>query len=108
MRRHLLGIIAIVLLVAGPLWLWREPNSFLAASCLRIGAVLAALWLAMPQLTQLSQWLYRAIIVIAIVAAAFSRYAVVLIPLLAVLYIFRPTKARGEAKMDKPAPNSQE
>ena len=100
MQRNMLGIIAVVMLIAGAVMLWWFVESkwdFLAASCLRIGAVLGALWLALPQLQEMSRWFYRAAIAIALVVAVFSKYAVVIVPILGILWFFGPKTGKHQA-----------
>jgi hypothetical protein len=54
MNRTLLGLIALVLLVVGGIAALRGPPdgsaAGLAGGCIRIGLVLGALWLALPQI----------------------------------------------------------
>ncbi len=107
MRRHLLGILAIVLLIAGPLWLWREPNNFLAASCLRIGAVLGALWLALPQLKTMPIWLYATVVGSFILIARWPKLAWVIVPAVIAMWILKP-RAGGQAKMKSSTPVRRE
>jgi hypothetical protein len=86
-RRHLLGILGVILVAAAVVMYFAAPeNNFWQASFMRIGFVLLALWLAWPQLVDLSRWLYWIIVAIAIVAAAFSKYAWVLIPVILVAF----------------------
>ena len=84
MRRHLLGIAGVLLLaLAAILFPLVDGNSQVwPAACLRIGLVLVVLWMAWPELVGLSRWLARAALVVAVVVAAFSKYAWILIPLL--------------------------
>ena len=58
MRRHLLGIISLLLLAAAAYGLVRfgtkeSHAEFLSSVCLRGGLVLGAIWLALPQLIRL-------------------------------------------------------
>ena len=92
MRRHLLGLLAIVLIVVGLSLMTFEQYAFLANSCWRIGLVLAALWLALPQLKGMSVWFRRAAIVVAVLAAAFSKYGLILLPLIFLMWIFSRKK----------------
>ena len=59
MRRTTLGILAILLLVVGFIVAWRGPEdgsaAGLAGGCVRVGLVLGALWLALPQITALAK-----------------------------------------------------
>jgi len=58
MRRNTLGILAIAVLLLGTLFWFRGPEDGsakpFAASCLRIGVVFLALWLALPQIQALA------------------------------------------------------
>ena len=76
-------------------------NIFVASSSWRVGLVLGALWLAFPHLDQMSRWFRRAAIVVAIVAAALSKYALILLPLIFLMWIFGRKKPAG-AKTDQP------
>src|SRR5438445_13583682 len=55
MRRTTLGILSIVLLIVGLIAVFRGPAdgsaSGFAGGCIRVGIVLGALWLALPQIT---------------------------------------------------------
>jgi hypothetical protein len=84
MRRHLLGIAGIVLLaLAAVLFPVVDGTSQVwPAACLRIGLVLVVLWMAWPELESMSRWLARAALVVAVVAAALSKYAWIILPLL--------------------------
>ena len=63
-----------------------------------MGLVLGVLWLALPQLERSSRWLYRVAIIIALAVAVFSRYAVILVPLLVAMLFLKPwgQSKRGE------------
>jgi hypothetical protein len=54
MNRHALGLIALLLVVVGFITAFRGPEDGSAAGfaggCVRVGLVLGALWLALPQL----------------------------------------------------------
>ncbi len=61
MHRPTVGVFALVLLVIGATALLVVDDSYtrqnVAGACLRIGAVLAALWLALPELQRsLNRW----------------------------------------------------
>src|SRR6478752_1008195 len=55
MRRTTLGILSLVLLLVGLIAVFRGPAdgsaSGFAGGCIRVGIVLGALWLALPQIT---------------------------------------------------------
>ena len=96
MRRHLLGILAIALIVGGLAYMPFDRTGFLANSCWRIGIVLAALWLAMPQLSEMAVWFRRAAIVVAVVAAALNKYGLILLPLIFLMWIFSGRKSTAQ------------
>ena len=59
-RRHILGVLSIVLLIAGFVLLIKYGLSSgqmttVASACMRIGAVLGAIWLAFPQVKDLAE-----------------------------------------------------
>ncbi len=104
MRRYLLGILAIASIIAAVVLMVLDVNAFVANSSLRIGLVLAALWLAMPQLHQMSRWFRNAAIVVAVVAAAASRYALILLPLLALMWLFGPRSDKPKTEQPQQDP----
>ena len=57
MNRTTLGVVAVLLLLVGGITAWRGPPDGsavgFAAGCIRVGLVLAALWLALPQILSL-------------------------------------------------------
>ena len=102
MQRHTLGILAIVFTVVG-LASFTHPEYPYFAISWRIGIVLIALWLALPQLQGFSVWLRRAAIVVAVVAAAFHKYGLILLPLIFFMWLFSKKKA---AETDSAEENS--
>jgi hypothetical protein len=56
-NRTLVGVIAIVLLVAaGILWLTAGSQNMWTGSCLKVGTVMAAFWLALPTIFHHRNW----------------------------------------------------
>ncbi len=98
MRRHAVGLIAIVLValaVALPYWVEESPNSQeLRAACLRIGTVMVILWLAYDQLRLVPIWLWFTFPGLLLVAARRPKWLLLLIPLLAVAAILKPRAPR--------------
>jgi hypothetical protein len=106
MRRQLLGIIAAVLIVVGASGILAGGGSssqtgLIASSAVRAGLVLGALWLAFPQIVELSArfppWLVGVFLLCCLVVAIRPRSATLIVPLLAVLlvmhflgWLFRP------------------
>lgn len=96
-RRHTLGTIAGVLLLTGLIILVSAPNSPVKSSvagvCLRVGLLLAAIWLALPQITAIFEryprWVWMTLAVAALVLLLTPSVLHLLIPLAliaAVLY----------------------
>ena len=90
MRRHLVGILAaLFFLGAVVFWIWPPSEQYeqFHAMCWRLGGILAALWLAYPDVCRLPAWLLLALPVLVIVLARWPRWFLLLVPLLIVLAI---------------------
>lgn len=94
MRRNLLGIIALALLVAAVYGLvvhgvTDDEASMITSICLRVGLVLGAAWLALPQLTRLSgkasPWIIVPVAAAAVAITVRPRTIVVFGPILLLL-----------------------
>ena len=94
MQRHALGIIALVSLVlgvAGILYYGTNDSqtSLMASMCMRIGLVIGALWLALPQFKRMSgglpTWAAGIVVLCLAIVIARPRTIVVLGPILLVL-----------------------
>jgi hypothetical protein len=107
MNRTALGLIALSLLVVGALAAWRGPPDGSAAGfaggCIRVGLVLGALWLALPQITgfftRAPRWLLTASAIAVVVCAVKPILLVFVVPLLGLLWFLGPKMA---SKADKP------
>ena len=94
-RRHAIGIIAVVLLATGaivPYVLEESPGTIdLKATCLRIGPLLAVIWLAYEQLKRIPVWLWCTLPVIVLLAATRLRWMIwLLVPLIVAAAILKP------------------
>lgn len=94
MRRHAIGIIAIVLLLgAAALWTWpldvgwHEP---LKAACSRLGPFMAALWLAYREVERLPRWLLATIPLLVLVLVLKPKWFFIALPIVIVMVILRP------------------
>jgi len=100
-RRLIIGIIALVLLaVAGYLWCFRPDGDFwttLCGACVRVGAVMAALWLAFPSVSRVPGWIYGIMLVGGIVVAVRPKWIVWVGPALVALWILRPRPQKKTA-----------
>jgi len=94
MHRPTVGIIALVLLAAAAVGLAFSPQDDpggIWAACLRVGLVVGALWLALPQLRRWPSWLGKAILLGALLLVAFKPKALVLaVGVYVVLIALRP------------------
>jgi len=108
MQRNLLGVIALVLLVAGgvvALGLAGPASSASwTGSAIKIGLMLGAIWLALPQierwLVNTPQWLLVASLIGIVLIAIRPWGAVVIVPLLIAMWLFGPRLAsQADAKL---------
>ncbi len=99
MHRPTLGLIALAALTtAGALWIWPLPwhgNQTLQGMCIRIGLVLGALWLALPQLCRLPLWLIQAGTGAAVLTAWRPRLAWLTVPLMLAILVLRRKKSHS-------------
>ncbi len=98
MRRHALGIIALLCLV-GTVVFWLQPprdawQAQAEAACWRGGTLAALLWLAFDQLQRLPGWLLGLLLASVAIVAIRPKTALLAIPLLIVLAILRPRFGR--------------
>ena len=101
MNRTLLGICALVSLVAGGITLARGQNDItstsFAAGCLRVGLVLGAMWLALPQINRMlattPRWLLVSLGIGLVVIVVRPWLALVVIPILIGLWFLGPRLA---------------
>ena len=108
MNRTSLGILAL-LLFGGGIYLALSPPSAaqspagFAAGCIRVGIVLGALWLALPQimrsLSRTPKWLLVASIIGIVACAVKPLLLIVAIPMLGLLWLLG---SKLRTKADKP------
>lgn len=90
MRRHIIGIMAVALLIgAVGFWIWPPAEQGLMvqleATCWRMGGCLAVLWLAYPDLRNIPRRFWIALPVSILVLVKWPRLFLLAIPLL-ILY----------------------
>lgn len=102
MRRHILGIIALALLLgAGVLSIWtpqagaEETWEAVRAAFTRVGALCAVIWLAYRELERLPAWLFSVIPIAGVLVAARPRWAIVIVPLIVAIMFLTPKKNHG-------------
>jgi len=98
MRRHLIGIIA-VLLFLGAVYYWIRPpqGSFqtqMEAACWRAGTLAAVLWLAYGEVRRMPAWFWIALPVLCVVLVRWPKQAVFAIPIIIALALLRPRVRR--------------
>jgi hypothetical protein len=95
MQRHLVGVLALILLAAGLLVLYgagdEASRQNLGAGCLRMGAVLAVLWLALPDVARpASRWVVLGLVIAVFFLARNPKAIVLVLVFLAALALLRP------------------
>ena len=94
MRRHAIGVIAIVLLLgAGALWIWPLETTWyvpLQSACSRLGPCMAVLWLAYPEVKRLPAWLLPTIPLLIVILAVKPKLFLIALPIVILMLIIRP------------------
>jgi len=102
MRRHLIGILGIVLsLGAAAFWIWQPTEAWsqqLHAACQRMGPMLIILWVAYKEVSRLPAWLLGTFPVLLILLAVKPRLFLFLIPLVIALAILQPRFGRKRGR----------
>ena len=103
MRRHILGIVALCLLITGAVMLLRSfgedagaaaSKDFAASMCLRIGWVLAAIWLAYPELKYIPPWMYTIVLAAVVIVVIQPKTIVFVIPALLLIWLLNPKRGK--------------
>jgi hypothetical protein len=107
MQRTAIGICGVIVFLGGVLLYLFGPNedayAMAAASGVRVGLVLGAIWLSYPQLARVPWWLVRAGLAVVLVIAALPRPALaraavgIVVPLLIALWLLRPRPPRKKS-----------
>jgi hypothetical protein len=96
MHRPTIGLIAVVLLVAGFATRGATDDA-LSAALLRVGLVMAILWFAHPQIKNLPKWWVAGGAATLFLVTRFPKLLVVIIPIAAILWFLGPRTRRGAA-----------
>ena len=100
MRRHLIGIIALLCLLGALVFQVRPPRpgweTVFYGGCCRGGYVAAVVWLAYRDIRRMPAWLWGVLFAILAVVAVRPRTALLAIPVIVVLAILRPRFGRGK------------
>jgi hypothetical protein len=122
-RRHIMGSFGIAFLLGGlGLWLVKGTGNQMAGVGVKVGLVLCAIWLAFPQVAELTKrvpsWLMAAIGISGLVVAARPRMILYLGPVVAAIaflqfvgWLFKPlpnpkpkSQANAASKNDRSMP----
>ena len=94
MHRPTIGLIAIVLLVAGFATRGASDDA-LSAALLRVGLVMAILWFAHPQIKNLPKWWVAIGVATLFLVTRFPKLLMVIIPIAAILWFLGPRARSG-------------
>jgi hypothetical protein len=107
MRRHLIGILSLILLLGAAGFYFFPPTSAVAieakAACWRMGLLLAVWWMAWPQVIRLPRWLLIAVPMLVVVLVLRPRYFLVAIPLVVALALLMPRSAARRTPQRRPS-----
>ncbi len=97
MSRPLVAVIALLLLATGGASIiWPLAGEELTSACLRVGLVMAALWLALPDTRQpANRWLMIGVLLLAVLLAIRPKLIPLAIVILIAMAILRPRGTRG-------------
>jgi hypothetical protein len=92
-RRWILGVLAVPLLAVGAFTVYAEPwggeAKAMGAVCVRVGIVLAAMWLALPELEKVPKWMFVSLLVAVVIVVLRPRTFVIVAPALLLLWALR-------------------
>ena len=83
MQRRIIAVVTVCSLAgAAALWLWSPNSEGMLSFCWRLGAVMAACWLAYDDVQRLPGWLLALLPVLVIVLVRWPKWLLMAIPLL--------------------------
>lgn len=98
MRRHIIGIFALLLLIGSGIFLFNpeagEKLTPLMAACFRLTPVLILLWLAYPELERMPWWIWLVVPGTLLVLAWRPKLIPIALPILIIIGILRPRKKK--------------
>ncbi len=98
MRRHLIGIIALLsLLGAVATWIWPPQGAWGAmvqSGFCRGGVLAGVVWLAFPDVRRMPAWLWSVLFAILVVVAIRPRTVFLAVPIIIALAILKPRVGR--------------
>jgi hypothetical protein len=98
MRRNAIGIIAIVLFVGAVYFRVCPPEGAFwtqfEAACWRVGALMAVIWLAYPEVARLPGWALGMVPLLGLVLAIRPKYLLIAVPIVIAMAILKPRVRR--------------
>jgi len=98
MRRHIIGILAILMMIGSGLYLFLpgagDESTPMMAACYRMAIVLSLMWLAYPELERMPWWIWVIVPGVLVVLAWRPRLIPIAVPILILIGILRPRKAK--------------
>ncbi len=92
-RRFTLGVLAALLLLAGAFIVYAEPwegeAKAMGSAFLRVGIVLGATWLALPELQKVPKWMFVSLLIAVVIVAWRPPTVVIVAPALMLLWALR-------------------
>lgn len=99
MRRHAIGIIAVILLLAAVgLWLCPDIGERalgLQAAFFRVGALMAVLWMAYPDVRRIPAWILAVVPLLLAIVALRPRLFPYILPVILLIAVLRPRKRKS-------------
>ncbi|MBA2114846.1 hypothetical protein [Bremerella alba] len=109
-KRSQIGLISLTTLAAtAAIWLFADDQSYYGpaqAALLRIGLVMGAVWIGFPQISKLPVWLATIGIVSVLAILLFKKAAIVLIPLLILIWLLRPRPSKKRTSTSRESSSS--
>jgi len=95
MQRHAFGILALIFFATSAylgIWLQDDVEPWFYSILLRVGIVLAALWLAYPELLRIPRWMYGVLAVAVSVVMIQPRFIVIVAPMVIFIWLLYSKK----------------
>lgn len=99
MHRPTIALIAVVLLAVGFFTHGQSDDDVISGACLRVGAMMGILWLAEPQLRNLSHGMVAAVGAGLLVVMRWPKLMVVALPFAALLWLLKRRPRRPDSPL---------
>ena len=101
MHRPTVAVLALALLAIGVAtqWIWPIENEMVSGSCLRVGAVLGTLWLALPNMNRFPRWQLLGLVLGLFVVFRWPKLILAAVPVALLIWLLGP---RGHSQATHP------